>query len=542
MLATKDRQGTVECCKYKNTRLSLKKLLYSMSGIPIDNIKIKGISEYDNKVMFTADYKRKNETDMLNICQKIGQILYETLFEPKSEEEIRGIVEVEEYFNTYVITSADLMLSLALDIINDNLDIVLSELRSLNSLNGTIYLVNKMFAEVGTYICNKNGITTIKQEQTSIDKIIDNDMVDTSKIGIGMVIKNYKILCELLGEQVINTGGNQRKCQLQKFERFFRWEKNGQKFIILDIYDEPLPKKDDRKNGNNTIYIKYIETIVLKYIQCKKGKTCSLTKRQLWDILGMINNHYNNIPLRQLQKEPSLCELRNFDLQRFYLRCNSMLTRILFSALSNLRKRSLIMYESEIIIVESDTNGKLHYHIANDKEKQMILRVERDVLIKMGFASTSHAACCMKLEEFYHNVNDELFERYGWDHKFERIKLIFNREDVIDGLRENEYELQKLMLNEIIVEAVNKNAETVFNNREKKSLIEYKEYIDNGNNWFGKVPSIEETNIFRYPESYVKIQKELSKKLLQLRDNEVVPINQNQNQDIDAIFDDLGVS
>ena len=65
-----------------------------------------------------------------------------------------------------------------------------------------------------------------------------------------MVVKNYKVLCELL-EQETKTGKS-RQLQMKEFSRYFEWKKSGQKFIITDIYETPLEKVDNRKYGNNS--------------------------------------------------------------------------------------------------------------------------------------------------------------------------------------------------------------------------------------------------------------------------------------------------
>ena len=42
--------------------------------------------------------------------------------------------------------------------------------------------------------------------------------MDISKLEVGMRVKNYKALCELLGEKV--KGGNAKKSQLEDFSRY----------------------------------------------------------------------------------------------------------------------------------------------------------------------------------------------------------------------------------------------------------------------------------------------------------------------------------
>lgn len=368
--------------------------------------------------------------------------------------------------------------------------------------------------------------------------------IDTTNIDEGMILpKGYKELCVLLNEKPLKSGSNSYKAQLKRWARYFKMEKGrGRSLVILDIYDEPLPTDDGRKNGNRNIYLKYIETILLKYIYYRQGQVCYTTRNQLWLLLGMINNNYRKIPLKILKSEIEYCDVTEWELNKFYMRCNTRLNTILFSALNNLQNRSLIAFETQIMIVvpNSEKKGLSKHYVADENEIRKILAVERSILNLMGYESKNHAACCMKLSEFYERVNQRLFELYGWERKYERLKIIFNECDIKDAITKNEYELQKMYLNEIIIDAIDKNAQTVVDNRMKKALLEYDEYLESWkeNNW-GKPPKIEEVDeIFTYPKYFVDIQRRLSKKFLMLKSN-----NDNREEldkELDELFANLG--
>lgn len=318
---------------------------------------------------------------------------------------------------------------------------------------------------------------------------ISEQEVDTTNLETGMFLpKGYRELCTLVSEKPLKSGSNSYKAQLKRWARYFKMEKGrGRSLVILDIYDEPLPVEDGRKNGNRNIYLKYIETILLKYIYYKKGQVCYTTRNQLWLLLGMINNNYRKIPAKILRTEIEYCDVTEWELNKFYMRCNTRLNTILFSALNNLKNRSLIAFDIQIMIVipNQDKNGFSKHYVADDNEIRKVLAVERNILNQMGFESRNHAACCMKLSEFYDRVNQRLFELYGWERKYERLKIIFNESDIKNAITKSEYELQRLYLNEIIIDAIDKNAQTVVDNRMKKALLEYDEYLKTWkeNNW-----------------------------------------------------------
>lgn len=163
--------------------------------------------------------------------------------------------------------------------------------------------------------------------------------IDTSKLAIGMVIKNYKELCILFGDEV--KTGEAKKSQLKTWKRYFDWEKDGQKFIITDIYDTPLPKEDLRRKGNNSIYKNYIELILLQYLSKQEGFRKTFTKRNWLELLGMINSKYGKEPkinLKQLDYS-----INDQEINLFYIRSNKKLERVLHDALSNLQREKLII-------------------------------------------------------------------------------------------------------------------------------------------------------------------------------------------------------
>lgn len=371
--------------------------------------------------------------------------------------------------------------------------------------------------------------------------------VDITNIAEGMFLpKGYKELCALLNEKPLKSGSNSYKAQLKRWARYFKMEKGrGRSLVILDIYDEPLPADDGRKNGNRNIYLKYIETILLKYIYYRQGQVCYTTRNQLWLLLGMINNNYKKIPLKMLKAEIEYCDVTEWELNKFYMRCNTRLNAILFSALNNLQNRSLIAFETQVMIVvpDSEKKGLSKHYVADENEIRKILAVERNILNIMGFESKNHAACCMKLSEFYNAVNERLYDLYGWERKYERLKIIFNEKDIKNAITRNEYELQRMYLNEIIIDAIDKNAQTVVDNRMKKALLEYDEYLESWkeSNW-GKPPKIEDLRdeIFTYPKYFVDIQRRLSIKFLSLKPKKGNNNKEELDKELEELFANLG--
>ena len=98
--------------------------------------------------------------------------------------------------------------------------------------------------------------------------------------------QNYKQLCQLLDLPVL-SGGNTKQAQIKNLKCYMDFEKSGQKFIITDIFDTPLTINDQRKLGNNSIYVKYIEVILLQYLSKQNGFTSTIKQIDWWKLLGL---------------------------------------------------------------------------------------------------------------------------------------------------------------------------------------------------------------------------------------------------------------
>lgn len=67
--------------------------------------------------------------------------------------------------------------------------------------------------------------------------------MNIENLKVGMNVKNYKTLCDLLEVDV--KGGNSKKAQLEDFKRYFLYEKEGVKFKITEIFEEVKEKSNN---------------------------------------------------------------------------------------------------------------------------------------------------------------------------------------------------------------------------------------------------------------------------------------------------------
>lgn len=416
----------------------------------------------------------------------------------------------------------------------------------------------RLFREIiGNFICLLEEAWKLidSKENNPINDKENIQGIDISRLESGLVVKNYKEMCEILDEEI--SEGNSKKAQLKEWSKYFAWEKKGQKFIILDIYDEPLPKEDGRQNKN--IYVQYIEVILMKILSKQKNTKDPfyITTNQMWKLLGMINDNYKNISLDDLNNMITDYEVTSFDMKKFYQRCNQRLREILFSSLNKLEDRALIKYEIETVIVYLDEERKTVYKPANDLQKKKILKAERKALLDMELESKQHAYAKFKETEFFERVNAYLHEWYGWEYTFNRIKINYNKSDVLETVHRDEaklrndfeeMKLQRLGLNDRVVEALYKNAQAMAENRHKKADREYQEAIDKymdehvmiGSIPESFLPTKKELHIFDYLPYFVELQNRLTDELICIRKPQerktIIEFNDAESKELDELF------
>lgn len=336
--------------------------------------------------------------------------------------------------------------------------------------------------------------------------------VIVTKLKKGMVFKNYKKLCEFLNEKEMKA--NSKNAQQKEWLRYFNYEKDGQKYIITEIYPEPLPKDDKRMQGNNSEYLPYIELILLDYLSKQNSKTSSLTIKNLFLLLGMVNQNYVNEEYK-IDDE----NINQFYIEHFNQRAYKKLNRILYDALNNLKNRRLIDYENvKMINIEEVSIYGINTIIreATPEECDIIRNEEREVLLSMGLESIVQVHLKYKTKLFYKKVQEHLSEKYGINYYFTQINMRFTHTHVLQAKSDM---ATKILLNNKIVDVLNKDADTKL----RKNLENYdKNIMDLCDGVMGNPNPIAIKNIFRYDEeAYKYSQKQLAEYLIRINNQNI---------------------
>lgn len=342
--------------------------------------------------------------------------------------------------------------------------------------------------------------------------IEEYEKLDVSALRVGAVIKNYKELCKILNEPIVTS--NSKKAQLTNWSRFFNYTKDKTKFIITEIYDKPFPLK----TYSDAIYIKFIELLMMVEFSTKADSDymCQYTKTQLYKLFGMVNDNFSKSEkYKYVENAYPEIQFESWELEFFCSRVNFKLSNILFSALRSMKRRLLIEYFEEWIIVQEG-----YHRVATDFEIEECLTVQKNICKSMGYNIVPY----YQLEAYYKKVNKKLNELYGWDYIYCDYRIIFNRKYIRSDIPVVKSEIQRLInenkyqLNNEIIKAIDIQAEKYYE-KNQNDFMNHCKQVDNLNEEFqGELYDYDSTyKGLRYPQSFCGSQKQFTQIFLKLK-------------------------
>lgn len=234
----------------------------------------------------------------------------------------------------------------------------------------------------------------------------------------GEVYKSYKDLCAWLN--IPCKGGNAKKAQLKELQRFFKWKEEGNKFIITEILNQPLPPTENRggKDITEDTYLCYL--LFLFFFRFgerdEEDPTCiTASKTELKQkYLKLINQDYFDI--RKTEKSRYYIEgvkgVKDTALDFADKRITGKANQIVNTALNRLEKEKAIYISNRYYIyyidsVDYEKTGRKTIKIREANHSEIT------VITDAGWISEKD------LEEEY--TEQDIEKKYGYE-KYQYIK------------------------------------------------------------------------------------------------------------------------
>lgn len=300
-----------------------------------------------------------------------------------------------------------------------------------------------------------------------------------------LVIKNYPTLCKVL-EVEVRDGSKNKKYHLREMERHFKFEQDGRKFIIKDIYEIQKEKVSER--GLQGKFTNDLQDIFLRVLSQSERGELLFSKGMLFKQANLVNKNYA-IAKRNIPKLSEITQVEEDVCYDFFNNTNDKMISYVETSLKRLRSRRLIIWEKVMVVAKYSTIknqlGESILHIVEDgsgnwnakatayiqhrqatyEEKQAILKIEKETLKEMGFKDTQEAFLKGKWFEYKNNVNAILQERLNIKFHYEGYLITYNNEDIVKELSDDITIINsKNNVNANIVNTLKTNANTRHNN------------------------------------------------------------------------------
>lgn len=361
--------------------------------------------------------------------------------------------------------------------------------------------------------------------------------MDLSKLQEGMVIKNYKELCGLLGVEI--QTGKSKQAQLKLFQNAVKYTQNGHSFKIIEIsnnlesFNNQVDIKSKRKEIN---YIGDIELLVMNLLSNIDNDTLIISKSKILRELYMVNHNYHECKKRTTK----LSNYLNIDtllINEWYDSTSSMLKRNLEKSLCNLENNSLIRWNKVVMVCEQiplipniqphiiidehdeevvqyviNSECNSYFRISTKEERLFIMDIETEFKNALGLYNDNELVAIGQYDNMKEYVNSKLLERYNISFYYDAYEIEYIGDNVKKALdRENEI-ISKNKLNKDIFERINFNIQnkiSVFNRKLLMNNLDSSLLIDNG-------------QYSRADDRYFENNKILSEKLINIESEDIV--------------------
>lgn len=341
----------------------------------------------------------------------------------------------------------------------------------------------------------------------------------------GQVLKNYKELCEVL--DIKPTTGNARKAQFKELDRYCKYHKEGNKFIIDEIFQEVQSKMDNRKLGNNNNQAKclrYLLCNLLSAYKIEQNEVLGFSKGLLLRKLNLINDNYTSAKVQRFQYAEAL-EVSPMALDECIEYIDNRSINAVKKAMQVLVNQKVLGYKYSYTWV--DHTGK-HNHCCT-LEHNCIMEAEFEVMEAMKIRCKGKIFEFGRWNEFKREVKLYLMDKYGdlfrkIDYYYSSFHFNYNMEQLQKHMRymETKQELSFEKAQKGIQTLWNKSLDTTIDNRFKKA---------NTGSWGVGFNEID--NYRRSPE-YKPEQKKLKNSIVK-QDHPKVEFNEQITMDLNQI-------
>lgn len=282
----------------------------------------------------------------------------------------------------------------------------------------------------------------------------------------GDIYMNYVDLCAAMGETP--KSGKSKIAHLSDMSRYFRFEKDKNKFIIEEVYAEPISK--DMLPTANSKYMKFLELIIVNMLLERGDAEIVESKQALLKMFSLATDRLLYTNAKEIAEE---CNTTTVQVQHYKGRANTKMRQALESTLKSLDRRSIVFYRNYITYKDLDTN---EYTDADDDMMSKIYSARYETLKEFDFGHMGHVYLSGKEREFYSRFQEIARHKLNIADVRFLVKIKGTEYTAKAGFANIANELladNKIKLNDTIVVALDNQAAKIYEDRDECFIDAY---------------------------------------------------------------------
>lgn len=205
-------------------------------------------------------------------------------------------------------------------------------------------------------------------------------MLNTNELYINQTFKNYKFLCEFLGQPV--KVGKGKQLQWKEWERYFSYRKEGQKIIITDVFETPKEKIDHR-GGNNTKNVQPMMDYIMSTLTNEHLNEYMTISNWSAKVLELVNTNVTDIIYDSEEEIEKFCvdnEIEDVGFFKLYLRTvKFVIKKFITSTFNTLAKRGHIVLNNGYKFAYNENGSDRRHFVSTDLVNGLIETVEQEL-------------------------------------------------------------------------------------------------------------------------------------------------------------------
>lgn len=286
---------------------------------------------------------------------------------------------------------------------------------------------------------------------------------------------SFRELCN-----AFDLDASQRKSKssvLKEFHRFVDYSEVCDGYLINRIRAVPLHKKAP------SIYQELIQVLIHALLASRQELMVETTYKQLYRDINLASENYTKIYNDNTYEtvRDTVAPVSYEAFEEFRRRCGKGLKEKVNSALNYMARQQLVLWDKNLWIchdvvsqggIVEEGESKYVHLPATSEERSLYLNARRLILTEVFHCDTiDEVHAHHKSKQYQQMVNNYVHNMYGWNYAYDKLRIWYNYHDMrvsLDDAREalleeaeiNDVAVKKDILNQKIVDMLNKSAET----------------------------------------------------------------------------------